>query len=108
MPHLQQCNDRGKAPGSLDVSRARALNRNQRSQNSGQQQKRGLHMRLIRVATRVSALAALLGFGLAAHAQSSTTLGIPADDSAVTPEDPDGIISRGLSIKSQARQMADA
>jgi hypothetical protein len=54
------------------------------------------------------AFATLLVLTVNAHAQSITTLGIPADDSALTEQDPDGLHFRGLSIKSQARQMADA
>jgi hypothetical protein len=62
----------------------------------------------IRLAMRLPALATSLVLALNAHAQSITTLGIPADDSAITPEEPDGVISRGLHIKSQGRQTADA
>jgi hypothetical protein len=65
-------------------------------------------MSSIRLATLRLASATLLAFPFYAHAQSITTLGIPADDSAMTAEDPDGLVSRGLHAKSQGRQMGDA
>ena len=41
------------------------------------------------------------------HAQAITALGIPADDSAMTPEDLDGPLVRGGSVRGHARQIAD-